>query len=504
MKEYQLIVIGAGPGGYEAAIRAAQLGLTTALIERRDVGGTCLNRGCIPTKIMVTAANVVREMEEARRIGVCADNVRMDWDVITRRLWHKINENSAIKDYYAAFPNVDVYEGTASFTGKKSLHIAMNDGTAQDISGDKIFIGVGARTNIPDLPGLEETGYLTSETLFGSKYPKRPYDSLLIIGGGPIGCEFAHVFNAAGTKVTIVQRNVRLLPKEDEDISAFILKQLTNHGISVRLNQTTLSASVKDGKKCLTVQDKATGETTELYADEILVAPGIRPMTDLLHLEHTDVRTDSRGFIMTNEFLETSAEGIWAIGDVNGQAPFRHKANHEAEILSHNLFSDVPPEQWRWVHYDIVPAVTFTYPEAAHVGLSEADARKKGYDIEIAVNHYSASAKGYAMGLEPGDDDDGFVKLVIDKKTKYILGAHIIGHEASILIQPFVNQLTCGFHTIAPIHEDIASPTAQMLRALPLTRNLAPNPVYTLSETMTPHPALSEVTMWTRYYYEKK
>ena len=227
-------------------------------------------------------------------------------------------------------------------------------------------------------------------------------------------------------------------------------------------------------------------------------------MTDLLHLEHTDVRTDSRGFIMTNEFLETSAEGIWAIGDVNGQAPFRHKANHEAEILSHNLFSDVPPEQWRWVHYDIVPAVTFTYPEAAHVGLSEAGARKKGYDVEIAVNHYSASAKGYAMGLEPGDDDDGFVKLVIDKKTKYILGAHIIGHEASILIQPFVNQLTCGFHTIAPIHEDIASPTAQMLRALPLTRNLAPNPVYTLSETMTPHPALSEVTMWTRYYYEKK
>lgn len=503
MNHYDVIVIGTGAANI-ITDAAQRQGLRIAVVERDRFGGTCLNRGCIPTKIMVTAANVVREMEEARRIGVYADNVRMDWDVITRRLWHKINENSAIKDYYAAFPNVDVYEGTASFTGKKSLHIAMNDGTAQEISGDKIFIGVGARTNIPNLPGLEETGYLTSETLFGSKYPKRPYDSLLIIGGGPIGCEFAHVFNAAGTKVTIVQRNVRLLPKEDEDISAFILKQLTNHGISVRLNQTTLSASVKDGKKCLTVQDKATGETTELYADEILVAPGIRPMTDLLHLEHTDVRTDSRGFIMTNEFLETSAEGIWAIGDVNGQAPFRHKANHEAEILSHNLFSDVPPEQWRWVHYDIVPAVTFTYPEAAHVGLSEADARKKGYDIEIAVNHYSASAKGYAMGLEPGDDDDGFVKLVIDKKTKYILGAHIIGHEASILIQPFVNQLTCGFHTIAPIHEDIASPTAQALRALPLTRNLAPNPVYTLSETMTPHPALSEVTMWTRYYYEKK
>lgn len=503
MNQYDVIVIGTGAANI-ITDAAQRQGLRIAVIERDRFGGTCLNRGCIPTKIMVTAANVIREIEEARRIGVMADNARLDWDVVSRRLWHKINENSLIKDYYAAFPNVDVYEGTASFTGKKSLHIAMNDGSSREITGDRIFIGVGARTNIPAIPGLEDTGYLTSESLFGDKYPKRPYGSLLIIGGGPIGCEFAHVFSAAGTKVTIVQRNVRLLPKEDEDISAFILKQLTKHGISVRLNQNTLSAYSKNHKKYLLVEDKATGEKTELSADEILVAPGILPMTDLLHLEHTDIRTDSRGFIMTNEFLETSADGIWAIGDVNGQAPFRHKANYEAEILAHNLFSGIQPEHWRWVHYDIVPAVTFTYPEAAHVGLNEAEARKKGLDIEIAINHYSASAKGYAMGLTPGDEDDGFVKLIIDKKTKYILGAHIIGHDASILIQPFVNQLTCGFHTVVPIHDDIASPTAKALRALPLTRNLAPNPVYTFSETMTPHPSLSEVTMWTRYYYEKK
>ena len=503
MKHYDVIVIGTGAANIitDAALKQ---GLSIAVIERDRFGGTCLNRGCIPTKIMVTAANVVREISEAGRIGVYADNVRMDWEVVTRRLWRKINENDAIKQYYAAFPNVDVYEGTASFAGPKTVHIALNDGGAADLTGDRIFIGVGARTNIPDLPGLEEAGYITSETLFGSKYPQQPYKSLVIIGGGPIGCEFAHVFSAAGTDVTIVQRNVRLLPKEDEDISAFILEQLTSHGVRVLLNKTTVSVSCRDGKKQLVIQDKASGEYTTVVADEILVAPGIRPMTDLLHVEKASVRTDERGFILTNEFLETSAEGIWAIGDVNGQAPFRHKANHEAEILAHNLFSHIPPEQWRWVHYDIVPAVTFTYPEAAHVGLTEREARNKGYEVEVAVNHYSASAKGYAMGLEPGARDDGFIKLIIDAKTKYVLGAHIIGHEASILIQPFVNQLTCGFHTICPIHEDIASSTAKKLRALPLTRNLEPNPVYTLSETMTPHPALSEVTMWTRYYYEKK
>ncbi len=503
MKHYDVIVIGTGAANI-ITDAAVQKGLSIAVIERNHFGGTCLNRGCIPTKIMVTAANAVRQMEEAKRIGVMTDTIRMDWDIITRRLWHKINQNAQIKDYYAAFPNIDIYEGTASFTGPKSIHVVMNNGTSATITGNRIFIGAGARTSIPALPGLEEAGYITSETLFGSKYPKKPYNSLIIIGGGPIGCEFAHVFSAAGSKVTIVQRNVRLLPKEDEDISSFVFSQLQSHGVTVHLNKTTISAALKDSHKVLTIQDKSTGETTEIRADEILVAPGIRPMTDLLHLENTDIRTDKHGFILTNEFLETSADGIWAIGDVNGQAPFRHKANYEAEILAHNLFSDTPPEQWRWVHYGIVPAVTFTYPEAARVGLSEQSAVAQGYDVETAFNHYSASAKGYAMGFEPEDENDGFIKLVIDKKTKYILGAHIVGPEASILIQPFVNQLTCGFRTISPIHDDIASPTAKRLRALPLTRSLEPNSVYTLSETMTPHPALSEVTMWTRYYYEKK
>lgn len=503
MKKYDVIVIGTGAANIVTDAALAQ-GLQVAVIERGRFGGTCLNRGCIPTKVMVTAANRIREIREGSRIGVLADNVRLDWDMLSKRLWEKIDESPAIQGYYDQFPNVDTFNGTASFVDNHTVAIALNDGNSVTLTGDKIFIATGGRTNIPALPGLAEAGYVTSESFFGPSYPKKPYQSLIIIGGGPIGCEFAHVFDAAGTKVTMVQHNVRLLPKEDPAVSAFILKQFQRYGMDIRLNKDTVSVSQRDGLKVLSFRDRTTGEEGEVAAEEILVAPGIRPMTELLHLENTDVRLDKRGYIETNEFLETTAENIWALGDVNGMAPFRHKANYEAEILAHNLFSGNAPETWRWADYDTVPAVTYTYPEAAHVGLTEEQALKKGYDVETAINHYSSSAKGYAMGYEPGDEDDGFIKLVVDKKTKFILGAHIIGPEASILIQPFINNLMSGTHVIRPVHEDIASPTAQTLRAKPLTRTLDPKSVYTFSETMTPHPSLSEVVMWTRYYYEGK
>lgn len=503
MKHYDVIVIGTGAANIvtDAALAAK---LSVAVIEKGAFGGTCLNHGCIPTKVMVTAASLFREIQEGRRIGVETSGVQLNWQTIGRRLWKKIDEGPAIQTYYEQYPNVDTYNGTASFTGKKNVKIALNDGGEIELSGEKIILGSGATTNIPPIPGLAETGYITSETFFGPAFPQQPYKSLIIIGGGPIGCEFAHVFSALGTKVTIIQRNVRLLPKEEPEVSAFLLKQFQRYGIGVHFKSDTLQVQQQNGLKEVTFRNRETGEETTAAAEEILLASGIRPLTGLLHLENTDVRLDDRGYIETNEFLETSAAGIWALGDVNGRAALRHKANYEAEIIAHNLFSGNPPENWRWANYDTVPSVTYTYPEAAHVGFTEAQAQEKGYETETAVNHYSTAVKGYAMGYEPGNADDGFVKLVLDKKTKHILGAHIIGPEASILIQPFINNLMSGQHTIKPLHEDIASATAKKLRDLPLTRNLVPQSVYTFSETMTPHPSLSEVTMWTRYYYEKK
>jgi dihydrolipoamide dehydrogenase len=501
VKKYDVVIIGSGSANIVLDAAISQ-GLKCAQIEKGRFGGTCLTRGCIPTKVMVTAADYIREIEDLPKIGVDVAPARMNWEKVSQRVWQKINESKDILAYYQSLDNVDVYQGTGYFTGERKLQIAMNDGTLSDeFTADKIFIAAGARTNITPIDGLEEAGYLTSESLFGEKYPPKPYKSLIIMGGGPIGTEFAHVFAAAGTKVTLVQRNVRLLIKEDEEISAQILKEIRNLGISVFLNHIATAVRVANGEKVITLEDRLTGETTEVRAEEIMLASGIRPNTDTLHLENTSIETDSCGWIRTNEFLETNVEGIWAFGDVNGEAPFRHKANYEAEIVTHNLFGGHQPEDWRWARYDVVPAVTFSYPQVAHVGLTEQQAVQAGYDVVTAKHHYSSTAKGFALGFNPGDENDGFVKLVVDKKANTILGIHIIGPQASILLQPVVNLMNAGETKITPIHPHIASKTVKELRESRLTRNLDPHSVISVGETMTPHPSLSEVIMWIQYYF---
>ena len=271
MKKYDVILIGTGAANIIAD--AAQLaGKKVALIERGAYGGTCLNRGCIPTKILVSAANAVLSIKEAARIGVKAEQVTLDWKTVSRRLQAKLSESPEIKTYYEAFPNVDTFDGTASFTGKKTLSIAMNDGTTEELEGKMIVIGTGGRTNIPKFPGFEDVGYITSESFFTDAFPQRPYKSLIILGGGPIGCEFAHIFDAAGTDVTIVQHNVRLLPKEDADVSTFLLKQFQNRGLHVALNKETLSARIENGEKVVVLEDRGTGEKTEVRGEDPVAA----------------------------------------------------------------------------------------------------------------------------------------------------------------------------------------------------------------------------------------
>ena len=503
MQHYDVIVIGTGAANIVTDAALAQ-GLHVAIVERGSFGGTCLNRGCIPTKVMVTAANRIREIRESRRIGVTAENIRLDWDVLSKRLWKKIGESDGIKSYYEKFPNCGIYCGTAAFAAPHTISVTLNSGGNVMLTADKIIVATGAHTNIPSLPGLEEVGYVTSESFFGSAYPEKAYGSLILLGGGPIGCEFAHIFNAAGTDVTLIQHNIRLLPREEPSISAHILHSFRRYGIDVKLNQEPVSVTRRGRLKVITCRDRTTGKLREISAEEIFVASGIKPATDLLCLAKGSVRMDKRGYIETNEFLETTSEGVWALGDVNGRAPFRHKANYEAEILAHNLFSHHTPETWRWADYDAVPAVTYTYPETAHVGLTEADAIQRGFDVKTAMHRYSSTAKGYALGYEPGDEDDGFLHLVVDRKTRTILGAHIVGPEASILIQPFINAMMGGTHTLQPVHEDIASPTVRSLRNKHRFRTLPPNSIDAFNECMTPHPSLSELVMWTRYYYDHK
>ena len=502
MKKYDVVVIGTGSANI-VLDAALSKGLTCAQIEKGKFGGTCLTRGCIPTKVMATAADYIREIEELSKIGVDVAPAHMNWEVVSQRVWQKIDESSDILAYYQAADNLDIYQGTGYFTGEKILQVAMNDGrVSEEFTADKIFIAVGARPNLPDIDGLEQAGYLTSETLFGEKYPKKPFKSLIILGGGPIGTEFAHIFASAGTKVTLVQHNVRLLLKEDEEVSEQLVKGLRKNGINVLLNYKPRDVRVENGEKVLTLVEKTTGEITKVRAEEIMISVGIQPNTDTLHLENTSIETNSRGWIVTNEFLETSAKDIWAFGDINGEAPFRHKANYEADIVVHNLFSDHQPHDWRWARYDIVPAVTYTFPQVAHVGLTEDQAMKAGYEIATAKHHYSSTAKGFALGFNPGDDQDGFVKIVVDKKTSVLLGIHIIGPQASILLQPFVNLMNAGETKITPLNDHIASPAVKELRESRIIRNLDPRSVISVGETMTPHPSLSEVIMWIQYYFK--
>lgn len=477
MKNYDVIVIGTGSGNIvlEAAM---EKGLRCAQIEKGKFGGTCLTRGCIPTKVMVTAADRIREIEESPKIGVDVEKAQINWPKMSQRVWHKINESVNLLNFYKQQKNLDVYEGEGYFIDQKTMQVRFQDGSlSEPLYADKIFIGVGGRTNIPKIEGLEEVGYLTSESLFGDQYPQKSYESLIIVGGGAIGTEFAHIFASAGTKVSIVQRNVRLLPKEDAEISEQILRHLSNVSVEVHLNQDTVAVQKEDGRKMLTIRDKSSGEKKTLSAEEILICPGIVSNADTLKLQNTSIQTDEKGWIITDEYLKTNIDGIWAFGDVNGKQQFRHKANYEADIIAHNVFSKEAELRLRHADYSLVPAVTFTYPQVAHIGMTEREAREAGYEIQIAKHRYAQTAKGYALGLDE-EKEENFAKLIVDKKTKDMLGIHIIGPQASILIQPFVNLMTAG------------------------KMNLAPQKLSTIQESMVPHPALSEVAIWTYYYLQ--
>jgi len=431
MKNYDVIVIGSGAGS-GIVDNALSHGLKVALIDRGPLGGTCLNVGCIPSKMLIFPADRIVEIQEAQKLGIKAEIKDIDFHWVMERTREYVEKNrSAIQTNITKNQGLDYYPETGQFVDDYTMQVGK-----QKIKGEKIFIVSGARPLIPLIKGIEEIDYLTNDTLFAlEEKPK----SLIIIGGGYIAAEFAHFFSAMGTNVTIIQRGERLLKEEEPEISDLLERKLKKR-MDIHTNTEAIEAGKMDTGCTITARDKKSGETVKFHGERVLVAAGRKSNADLLKVENTGVETDEKGYIKVDDFFETSKKNIWAFGDAQGRKMFRHAANREADIVWHNSMHKGQEK----LNFLAVPHAVFTYPPIASVGMSEAEAKKE-HKILVGKSFYSEVAKGVAMR-----EDESFAKAVIEKGTWRILGFHIIGPYAPILIQEVVDAMaTAG--TVMPI-----------------------------------------------------
>lgn len=473
MQHFDIAVLGAG-SGLMVMEGARDHHKTCAVIEKGAFGGTCLNRGCIPSKMLVYPADLIREAERGERVGVAYGKPEVDWGKVARRMRRQIDVNLELAKEVEETEGVTVFRGEGAFVDAHTLKIRLNDGGETRITAGKIIIATGSRTRIPLIPGLEETGYLTSESFFADRFPDKPYESLLIIGGGSTALEFAHIFSAFGTKVTLAVRSETMLRGLDGDIAPFVRKQLEAVGVRVLYFAGAQSLRAENGRKVMVFLDKQSGETYEVAAEEVFLAPGIIPNSVGLGLENAGVRVDEEGYVPTDGKLRTNVKDIYALGDINGRFPLRHKANYEAGVLNNILFGDGSRE----ASYDSVPQAVFTHPQVGSVGLGEQEAREK-YGDRVRVFHgsYSDIIAGISMGYSKRLPDDGFTKVITDDRQR-LLGVHVVGPMAAMVVQPYAYLMNAGGR------EQAESPGTW----LPIERG------------MTIHPTFSELAAWALLY----
>ncbi|HUI45865.1 MAG TPA: dihydrolipoyl dehydrogenase [Nitrospirota bacterium] len=425
MKEYDIIVVGSG-SGTNLIDDALEHNKTVALVDKGPVGGTCLNVGCIPTKLIIFPADRIMEIREAEKFGITAEIMKIDFAAIMARMRASVKQgHDHIQEALAKAENFDFYFGEAHFTGAYTLQV--ND---KEIRGKTLFLASGARPYIPSIKGIESSEYLTNETAL--QLTEKP-ESLVIIGGGYIAVEFAHFFDAVGTKVTILQRNSRLVPEEEPEVSKLLKAALSRR---MTIYTDTEAIEIRQTGKVTTVvaKERKTGKQREITARHVLIAAGRKSNADALMVGNTGVKTNEKGYIIVDEFFETTKKNIWAFGDAIGKKMFRHAANHEVELVWHNA---VHGKKSR-MNYLTVPHAVFSWPEIASVGLTQEQAATMVglKDLLVGVAMYSDVARGEAMM-----ETEGFVKAIVHRKTAKILGFHIIGPQASILIQEVVNAM---------------------------------------------------------------
>ncbi len=418
-ESYDVAIIGSGPGGYVAAIRAAQLKLKTALIERDKLGGICLNWGCIPTKAMLKSAEVYREMKEAKSFGIKATDVTVDFPALIKRSRRVADTNSKGVDFLMKKNKIDVIYGSAKLGSKGKLEVEDKDGKTSEINAKNIIIGTGGRPRT--IPDVEIDGDKVISSREAMSLDKQP-ESLLVIGAGAIGVEFAYFYNAIGTKVTIIEMLDQLLPVEDAEISEVLAKSFKKSGI--KYHTSTKVEKLKTTKSGVEVTLSGDEKSQTIKADKALMAIGIQGNVEGLNLKEAGVEVE-KSFIKVNEWYQTTAENIYAIGDITGPPLLAHVASYEGIICVEKIAGHNPHA----LDYMSIPGCTYCQPQVASIGYTEAKAKEAGYEVKIGRFPYSASGKARAIGVR-----DGLVKLIFDKKYGELLGAHIIGSEATELI----------------------------------------------------------------------
>ncbi|MGF7152887.1 dihydrolipoyl dehydrogenase [Novosphingobium gossypii] len=426
---YDVIVLGSGPGGYVSAIRAAQLGLKTAIVERELLGGICLNWGCIPTKALLRSAEVLHHMKHAKDYGLAADNITADLDAIVKRSRGVAKQLNQGVTHLMKKNKITVHMGTGKLVGGGKIEVAGEKGT-ETISAKHIIVATGARAR--ELPFAKADG----KRIWTYRHAMTPTEQptkLLVMGSGAIGIEFASFYNDLGVDVTVVEMLDRIVPVEDKDVSAFLEKALTKQGMKI-LTGAGVEAITTDAKGVKAKIKGKDGKVVEHEFSHVISAVGIVPNTEDLGLEKIGAKLD-RGFIQIDDYGRTGVAGVWAIGDCTPGPWLAHKASHEgvtaAEAIAKELGNkDVHPHP---LDRRNIPGCTYCHPQIASVGLTEAKAKEEGYEVKAGTFPFIGNGKAIALG-EP----EGFVKTVFDAKTGELLGAHMIGAEVTEMIQGYV------------------------------------------------------------------
>lgn len=425
LQRFDLIVVGSG-SGLDVANAMARQGFKVAIIEKGPLGGTCLNRGCIPSKMLIHSADVLEAIKNAHLFGIEVKGYGIDFASIVKRVTDSVDSDAkAIEEGLKGVSNPKLFKDGCRFIGHKTLEVGK-----ETLEADKILIASGGRPRIPEIEGLEESGYITSaEALRLRIQPK----VLTILGGGYIAAEMAHFFGSLGTKINIVQRHPLLVPNEDVEI-AKAFTQISSKKYNVFTGFEAAKVS-KKGDQFQVVINRG-DHSQVLKSDQLLVAAGITPNSDRLEVKNTGVNADKKGFILTDEYLETNVKGIFAIGDAVGHHLFRHSANLEAQ---YNFYNILDPENRVPVDYTAMPHAIFSAPQIAGVGKTEQKLRAEKADYVVGRYQYIDTAMGHAI-----EDRTGFVKILLDGQDKKILGCHIMGTDASTLIHEVLVAMRSG------------------------------------------------------------